>query len=67
MSATGSVSHNGTQIDWDEQHNRVTLRIILPDGPHVLFMTYDKAREVLDCLMTIFARQELTLRYPEVK
>ena len=62
------IRHGNTQVSWDEYKDQIIVTPNLKFGDLVnQYLSYDGARELLDCLMAIFARPELAYRYPEVR
>jgi hypothetical protein len=65
MSDNGQIRHGNTSVHWDEERNE--LYFDLNPATAQFFLNYDRGRELLDCLMVIFGKTELTYRYPEVR
>lgn len=66
MTSRGLVRMGDTTLRWDEQKNQIEIEPAAYRGPVLhLVTTYDGGRELLDCLMVLFDRMELTRRYPE--
>lgn len=65
--AQGFVRIGNTSMEWDEYKDRVEFRGGSQAGEFLIVRKYDGARELLDCLMVLFGRTELTIRYPEIR